>query len=127
MQNKAFALTMTTLEKKALRSFTAVLGNFKARNYRDFVKRLLNSYEKLGCNMSVKVHFLNSHLNYFPENLGAMSEEQGERFHQEIKTMEKRYQRRWNTNMMADYCWCLKREVAGSSYSRKAQKRKFQD
>jgi len=35
--------------------------------------------------MSVKVHFLHSHLDYFPENLGAMSEEQGERFHQDLK------------------------------------------
>ena len=42
--------------------------------------------------MSLKVHFLDSHLNYFLENLGAVSEKQGERFHQGIKEMEKRYQ-----------------------------------
>ncbi|GFU46855.1 hypothetical protein TNCV_640091 [Trichonephila clavipes] len=29
--------------------------------------------------MSVKVHFLHSHLDYFPENLGAVSEEQGDK------------------------------------------------
>jgi len=56
-----------------------------------------------------------------------MMEEQGEFFHQDMKTMKKRYQGPWNTNMMANYCWCWKREVAGSSYSRKAQKRQFQD
>jgi len=28
--------------------------------------------------VSVKVHFLHSHVNYFPENLEAMIEEQGE-------------------------------------------------
>ena len=39
-----------------------------------------------------------------------MSEEQGERFHQDIKTMEKRYQGRWNVNMKVDYCWCLLRD-----------------
>ncbi|KAI6651281.1 hypothetical protein LOD99_5429 [Oopsacas minuta] len=39
------------------------------------------------------------------ENLGAVSEEQGERFHQDIKTMETRYQERWDVHMMADYCW----------------------
>ena len=27
--------------------------------------------------MSCKLHFLNSHMDYFPENLGAVSEEQG--------------------------------------------------
>jgi len=36
--------------------------------------------------MSVKVHFLHSHVNYFPENVEAMIEEQGESFHQDIKT-----------------------------------------
>jgi len=48
-------------------------------------------------------------------------EEQEESFHQDIKTMEKRYQEHWNTNMMANYCWCWKREVVDSSYSQKAQ------
>jgi hypothetical protein len=59
--------------------------------------------------MSLKVHFLNSHLDCFPENLGAVSDEQGERFHQVIKEMETRYQGRWNVNMMGDYCWLLHR------------------
>jgi hypothetical protein len=27
----------------------------------------------MGCNMSLKVHFLDSHLDFFPENLGAVS------------------------------------------------------
>jgi len=39
--------------------------------------------------MNVKVHFLHSHVNYFPENLEARIEEQRESFHQDIKTMEK--------------------------------------
>ncbi|GBO44042.1 hypothetical protein AVEN_5001-1 [Araneus ventricosus] len=41
--------------------------------------------------MSLKVHFLDSHLDYFPENLGVVSEEQGERFHQDIKEMMKQF------------------------------------
>ncbi|GFX77484.1 uncharacterized protein TNCV_1743821 [Trichonephila clavipes] len=47
---------------------------------------------------------------WMKENLGAVSEEQGERFHLDIREMERRYQGRWNVNMMADYCWMLKRE-----------------
>ena len=39
--------------------------------------------------MSMKVHFLHSHANYFPENLEAVIEEQGESFHQDIKTIGK--------------------------------------
>ena len=42
--------------------------------------------------MSIKVHFLHSHLDKFPENLGDVSEEQGESFHQYIKVMGERYQ-----------------------------------
>ena len=64
---------------------------------------LLASLQELRCNMSVKVHFLHSHLDYFSENLGAMSEDQGERFHRDLKTMEKKYQGRWNKSVMADY------------------------
>jgi len=58
--------------------------------------------------MSVKVHFFHSYANYFPENLEAMIEEQEESFHQDIKTIEK-IQGCWNTNVLADYCWCLER------------------
>ena len=34
--------------------------------------------------MSLKLHFLHSHLYFFPENLGDVSDEHGERFHQDI-------------------------------------------
>ena len=32
------------------------------------------------CRMSLKLHFLHLQLAFFPENLGAMSNEHGERF-----------------------------------------------
>lgn len=67
--------------------------------------------------MSLKIHFLHSHLDFFPENLGAVSDEQGERFHQDIATMEQRYQGRWDPAMMGDYYWFLKRE--DSSYHKR--------
>ena len=61
----------------------------------------------------------------FPENLGDLSEEQGERFHQDIKTMEARYQGRWDAHMMADYCWNLMRDCPGKSHSQMSYKRHF--
>ncbi|ESO06027.1 hypothetical protein HELRODRAFT_160140 [Helobdella robusta] len=60
------------------------------------------------------------------KNLGSMSDEQGERFHQEMKEMETRYQGRWNAVMMADYCWTLKRDIPDAEHSRVSNKRKFQ-
>ena len=40
------------------------LGNRRAQNYEELVKNLLQSYQKLGCNMSLKIHFLHSHLDF---------------------------------------------------------------
>jgi hypothetical protein len=40
--------------------------------------------------MSLNIHFLHSHLNFFPQNFGAVSDEQEKRFHQDILMMEKR-------------------------------------
>ena len=73
--------------------------------------------------MSIKVHFLHSHRDRFPENLGALSDEQGERFHQDVKEME-RYQGRWDAVMLADYCWSIKRDSV-ATHSRKSLKCNF--
>ena len=70
--------------------------------------------------MSQKIHFLHSHLEFFRENLGSLSDERGERFHQDISLMEKRYKGKWTPNMLADYCWNLKRDETYSNHKRKA-------
>lgn len=101
------------------------LGNHKALTYKDGIQNLLNAYNKLGCRMSLKIHFLHSHLDFFPENLGAVSDEQGERFHQDIQLMEKRYQGFWNDSMLADYCWMLYRDVPNKFYNRKSFSQHF--
>ena len=41
-----------------------LLGNRRAQNYEDLVNILLQSYQKLGCNMSLKILFLHSHLDF---------------------------------------------------------------
>jgi len=78
-------------EKAAWNSFKFVvkgfLGNRRAQNYEELVNNLLQSYQKLGCNISLKIHFLHSHLDFFPENCGAEREEHGERFHQHISSV----------------------------------------
>jgi hypothetical protein len=47
--------------------------------------------------MSLKINFLNSHLDIFPENCGALSDEHGELFHCDIAAMEKRYLVKWSS------------------------------
>jgi hypothetical protein len=60
------------------------------------VGELLSCYEKLDCNISLKIHFLQGHLGLFPENCGAVSDEYGERFHQDIAAMKKRHGGKWS-------------------------------
>ena len=103
------------------------LGNHKSPDYKDNVGRMLEKFKALGCNMSLKVHLLHEHLDHFPEYLGDVSEEQGERFHQDIKEMERRYQGRWNVSMLAGYCWMLHRETSQNAPKRNGYRRSFQD
>ena len=63
--------------------------------------------------MSIKLHFLLSHLARFPDfYLSNVSDEQGERFHQDISDMKVRYQSRWGAIMLAKYCRSIKRDDA---------------
>jgi len=92
------------------------LGNHKAVNCQDVVQDLLTLYKAMGCNMSLKIHFLESHLDFVPENLGEVSDEHRERFHQDIMAMEKWYQSKWTSSMLAEYCWTLKRDIPDAKY-----------
>ena len=70
---------MNPTELEAWESFGEIVHNFlentKKENYNKIVKRMLNAFQTQGCNMNLKVNFLHSHIDYFPENLGAYSEE----------------------------------------------------
>ena len=90
---------MNPAEMSAWRAFTNVVKFFLGRTK---VPTLLTSLHQLSANMSIKLHFLHSHLSRFPENLGDLTDEQGERFHQDISDMEVRYQGRWDATMLAN-------------------------
>ena len=105
---------MLPVEKRAWVAFRHVvhgfLGNNKSDKYKELVENLIVRYAEMKCRMSIKLHYLHSHLDFFRPNLGDVSEEHGERFHQDILAMEKRYQGRWDAAMMGDYIWCLIRD-----------------
>jgi len=103
-----------------------VLGKKRADCYQNRVKQMLPIFQTLGARTSIKLHYLFSHLGRFPDNLGEVSEKQGERFHQAIKTMETRYQGRWDRHMMSDYCWSRMRDFNQQNYKWKSYKRAFQ-
>ena len=97
MQDQTFTARMTVAERAAWCSYVTViqefLGNTKASNYQNLVDVMLQNFQALGAKTSIKLRYLFSHLEYFPQNLGDVSDKQ-ERFHQHIRTMEERYQGR---------------------------------
>jgi len=48
----------------------------------------------------------------------------GERINQDISSMEKRYQGKWNCDMLANYCWTLARDDPAMEYKRQAKRGK---
>jgi len=69
MQDKQFDEDLNVTERNAWLSFKRIykdfLGNHKAANHQDTVQDLLTLYKAMGCNMSLKIHFLESHLDFF--------------------------------------------------------------
>jgi hypothetical protein len=61
-KDSAFSRTMTDLELQAWESFKEVmikfLGNVKYPQFEEIVRTMLEKLRALGCNMSLKLHFL---------------------------------------------------------------------
>ena len=97
---------MSTVEKNAWKVFRLVvkgfLGNNNCENYKELMENFIECYGIQGYRMLVKLHYLDLYLDSLRENLGDVSEEHYEQFHQEILTMTKRCQGRRNESMMGD-------------------------
>lgn len=85
-------------EYQAWKSFFDVcdyfLGNYRDPLYKDYVILMTNAFVTLGCNMSLKVHLLYDHIDDFPENLGAVSDQHGERYHQIMRGIEENHKQK---------------------------------
>ena len=89
MKFDSFSEKLWAAERRARKRFVSVvegfLGNLKVDNFREIVEELVGAYEKIGCRMSLKPHVLYSYVDEFKDNMRDYSEEQGERFHQDVK------------------------------------------
>ena len=101
------------------------LCNIRVPDSQACIEKLVKSYDDMGCRMSLKIHFLHSHLNFFRPKLGAVSDEHGERFHQDITKMEINYQGKWNPGMMGNFCWMYLRDILEAKYTRSSKKTHF--
>ncbi|GFX51572.1 uncharacterized protein TNCV_5012761 [Trichonephila clavipes] len=81
VKDSNFVKSTTEVESKAWNSFVLVMSNFLGKKRSDdhveLVESMISNLKVLGCNMSIKIHFLHSHLDRFPQNLGDFSEEHG--------------------------------------------------
>jgi hypothetical protein len=68
---------------------TNFIGNHKGENYREIVSGMLKCFHVTKSSVSLKLHVLDSCLDFFPQNLGEVSNEHSERFHQDMSTVEK--------------------------------------
>ena len=101
------------------------LGNCRAEYYEELVEKLSKILEDTGAKISVKVHVLYNPQDKFSDNCGNVINEQGEWFHQIIKTIKNHYQGWWDKWMMGDYCWSTKKDLNNIEHDRQTRKRKF--
>ena len=74
---KQFNEDLNETERNTWLSFKRICKDFsenhKAANHMHVVQNLLTSYKAMGCIMSLEIHFLEFHFDFFPENLGEVS------------------------------------------------------
>ena len=130
LQDSEFDQALFGKEKLTWQAFklvaTKLLGNTQADNYMELVPNLLKAYNRMGCNMSLKIHFLDSHLDFFLPNCGEVSDKHGERFHQDISSMEIRCQEKLSPSMLADFCWMTTRNAPFTADKRQAKRQKIE-
>jgi hypothetical protein len=86
------------------------------------MEEFVTSYKKLGCNKSLKMHFLHSQLDSLPVNCGAITDKRSEHFHQDVSVMDNWYKGKWGDALLADYYWMVKRGAPEIQYRQKARK-----
>src|SRR5258708_3797304 len=95
MHNTEFDLILSPNELNAWKSIkdviSHVLGKYRSSSAETYTNIMLKQFEKLGVHMSTKIHLLNSHTDFFENQLSTESDEHGERFHQTCLPIEERY------------------------------------
>jgi hypothetical protein len=90
-QDLNFKNKLNAAEKRSWDVFENACSYFLGSEiYVEILEELLSTYRALGCNMLLKLHFLQFHLDFFMGNMGAVSDEHGEKFHQDIPRMKTR-------------------------------------
>lgn len=115
---------LTETERSAYHNLKLVcsgfLGNHRDGNYKELIGNMMTSFKQLEINVTVKMHTLLCHLERFPPNLGHFSDEQGERAHQDLMSIESRFKGKNNAHALGSYCWELVRQTDPDMHNRQS-------
>ena len=93
IQDKNFAQSMTPVERDAWLSFVSVTKNFlgktKIENYVHLVNDMPEKFHRLNVHMSIKIHFLFSDVDRFPEYLELSAMSKGKDFSKIYRSLNK--------------------------------------
>ena len=101
------------------------LGNHRAKDYEKTVAQMSSALKNCNVLMNAKIHYIHNHLNKFSSNCGQYSEEHGERFHQDIAPIEKRYKGKNLIHMLGEYTWSLCHDEQNVENKRRSNKLTF--
>lgn len=111
MRDTEFDNSLTELELVAWDCLKAViencLGIHRSENWRMLINEMLVAFEEINVNMSLKIHFMHCHLDWFERQSPTESDEHGERFHQVAAPLEHWYSGKKLDSLLADLCWNL--------------------
>lgn len=111
MKSVAFTEVLTYEERRGWifvkEVITRLLGKKRSGAYGPFLEGMMRSFEQLNVHMSLKIHYLHCHIEYFLQQMSTESDEHGERFHQIAAVMEARYKGKKLDALLGDLCWWL--------------------
>lgn len=89
-----FTKKLKPTESATWEAFMQVLqiffGNLSVGSYAEVANKMLKAHQITSARMPLKMHFLHSHLDCFPPNLGDVSDKHGARFHQDGKLISQK-------------------------------------
>lgn len=78
------------------------LGDYKSSNYKQLAQNLVIAFENQNYLISIKLHYVDAHIDKFPVNCVHQGEQQGELGYQDLKPVERRFQGNIHTSFIAD-------------------------
>lgn len=114
MKDDRFVECLNEEQAIAWDAVKAVIHGFlcknRVENYQVLIDNMMTSFEAMDVHMSLKIHVLHAHIEFYERQKSTESDEAGERFHQTLMTFEDRFAGKRMDSMLADFCWSIANE-----------------